>query len=302
VNREGIVLSRAGGVYRVFSDGELLAASLRGRVKQHSADKVLVGDRVSLLVHPDRSATVEGVLPRDSLLRRRSPGKRMAVRAVAANLDQVVIVGSARRPDWEPALIDRFIVVAEANALPVAVVMNKLDLAPDAIALLAPYRQAGYETVATSAAEGRGLDELRERLTGRVSLFTGPTGVGKSSLLNAIQPGLGLRTGEVSVRAGSGRHTTVSAEMHPFSPGGFVVDTPGLRDIGLWAVEPADVAGAFPEIARFSGRCRFDNCRHQEEPGCAVREAADRGDIPATRLESYRRLLSEALDAARERR
>ena len=288
-----------GGRYQVLCDEETLVASLRGRVKLRSVDKVLVGDRVTLALQEDGSATVEGVLPRRSLLRRRTPGGGRGVRAVAANIDQIVAVGAVRRPDWNPFLMDRFLVVAEANQLSALVVANKSDLDGGASALLEPYRLAGYPTLVVSATLGNGVDALRQHLVGRVSLFTGPTGAGKSSLLNAIQPGLTLRTGEVSHRRGAGRHTTVSAEMHPLSGGGFVVDTPGLRDIGLWGVEPSEVADAYPEFRQFSGQCRFDNCRHLEEPGCAMVAAVERGVIGGPRLESYRSLLREALSAAR---
>ncbi|MBI4420131.1 MAG: ribosome small subunit-dependent GTPase A [Gemmatimonadetes bacterium] len=297
--REGIVLSRVGGRYRVFDAGETVLASIRGRMKQERGERVLVGDWVTIDVHPNGSATIEGVKPRRSLLRRRSPGKASGVRAVAANVDQVIVVGAARNPDWDPQLIDRFIAVAEANELPPVVVINKADLDPDAESRLEPHRRAGYETVVTSGVNRVGLDRLRALLSHRVSLLAGPTGTGKSSLLNALQPGLRLRTAPVSRRAGTGRHTTVSAEMHPFAGGGFVVDTPGLRDIGLWGVSPADVAAAFPEFARFGPDCRFDNCRHLVEPECAVVAAVERGDLAATRLDSYRRLLAEASRAAR---
>jgi ribosome biogenesis GTPase len=178
-------------------------------------------------------------------------------------------------------------------------VANKSDLDGGADALLEPYRLAGYRTLVVSAAQGHGVAALRQELEQRVSLFTGPTGAGKSSLLNAIQPGLRLRTAEVSRRGGAGRHTTVSAEMHPLLGGGFVVDTPGLRDIGLWGVAPEEVADAFPEFRRFSGECRFDNCRHAGEPKCAVVAAVGRGEITEQRLDSYRRFLEEASKAAR---
>ncbi len=297
--REGMVLGQAGGRYRVFSNGELLLASLRGRMKQGHEGRVLVGDRVALAIHEDGSATIERVQRRESLLRRRTPGRRHGVRAVVANVDQVIVVGAVRDPEWDPYLMDRFVAVSEANQLPVVLVINKCDLQRECESLATPYQAGGYQVIHTSARTGMGLDELRRRLLGRVSVFTGPTGVGKSSLLNALQPGLSLRTGEVSRKSRAGRHTTVTAEMHPLDPEGFVVDTPGLRDIGLWGLELPDVVRAFPEIAAAGSGCRFDNCRHLGEPGCAVEPAVARAEVAASRLASYRQLLREALEAAR---
>lgn len=328
IRPEGVVLRRAAGRYQVFAGGDVLTASLRGRVKRGHEERVLVGDHVTLGIHRDGSVTIEGVKPRTSVLRRRTPGGRHGVGAVAANVDQVVVVGSTREPEWDPYLVDRFLAVSEANQLPVVLVMNKCDLgggrdghdghrglvAPDHDAgndggpsvasaesanLAAPYHAAGYDLLRTSARTGAGLDELRQRLTGRASVFTGSTGVGKSSLLNALQPGLKLRTRAVSERSGCGRHTTVTSEMHPVEPEGFVIDTPGLRDIGLWGLEPLDVAHAFPDVAAHAAHCRFDNCRHLSEPECAVEAACQRGELAASRLESYRQLLREALEAAR---
>lgn len=301
----GVVLSRAGGRYRVFSGGDLLTASLRGRVKHGDDDRILVGDRVRLGVHPDGSVTIEGVEPRTSVLRRRTPGRRRGVRAVAANVDQVVVVGSAHEPPWDPFLMDRFLAVSEASQLPVLLVINKCDLCAGAPApagpaeLAAPYAAAGYHVVPSSVRTGQGLDAVRSALLERASVLTGPTGVGKSSLLNALQPGLKLKTRAVSERSGSGRHTTVTAEMHRFEPEGFVIDTPGLRDIGLWGLEPPDVIHAFPDVAARGAGCRFDNCRHLGEPECAVEAACQRGELAASRVASYRRLLQEALEAAR---
>lgn len=279
------------------ADG-IVEASIRGRLKQ-GREQVLVGDAVSVRSHADGAVTIEDVQDRSTVLRRRTPGRAHGVRSVAANLDQVVVVGAVRDPDWDPHLIDRFIAVAAANALPIALVLNKCDLVDDCVPYGAPYVPTGYPLVYTSVPLRRGLDALRDLLAGRTSLLTGPTGVGKSSLLNALQPGLRLRTGAVSARSRAGRHTTVSAEMHPFAYGGFVVDTPGLRDVGLWGLEPEDVAAAFVELAAHSGACRFDNCRHLQEPGCAVAAAVARGEIASSRLDSYRRLLEETHVSAR---
>jgi ribosome biogenesis GTPase len=294
--RSGIVLSKTGGIYRVAIEGELFEASLRGRLKQ-GPHRVLVGDTVIIVEHDDGSLTIERIEPRSGVLIRRSPGKQRGVRAVAANLDQVLVVGAAADPIWDQRLIDRFVVVAEANGLSTIVVVNKADLVESTEHLVAPYQAAGYCTLVTSVSEKTGLDEFATRLRGHVSLLTGPTGVGKSSLLNAIQPGLSLRTRPVSERTRGGRHTTVAAEMFPLDSGGFVVDTPGLRDVGLWRIEPSEVSNAFPEMRALRGTCRFDDCRHLEEPGCSVVEAAKNGTLDSTRLDSYRVLLQEAIDA-----
>lgn len=301
MTQTGFVLSRAGGRYEVLSGNERVEASLRGRMKQDE-ERVLVGDEVELGRQDDGALTIERILPRRSLLRRRNPGRSRGVREIAANLDQVLVVGAAVSPDWSPQLMDRFIVVGEANDLRVIIVINKIDLVqpePAAEELAAPYRSIGYEVHLTCAASGRGIAGLRESVAGHTSLVMGPTGVGKSSLLNALEPGLSLRTGAVSHRSRAGRHTTVSAEMHPLAGGGFVVDTPGLRDIGLWGMDPLDVRHSFPEIARASAGCRFPDCRHLTEPGCAVRDETGAGRVSATRLDSFHTLLKEAEEAAR---
>jgi ribosome biogenesis GTPase len=292
--REATVLAIVGGRYRLYDAGEVFEASLRGRFKQASDKRVLVGDRVVVDVQDDGVATIEDVQSRHSVLKRRTPGKRRGIRNIAANIDQVVVVGSAADPSWDPHMIDRFVAVAEANSLSSLIVINKADLVQEVAQLAEPYHAAGYPVIVTSVPEHRGLDELRVKLEERVSLFSGPTGVGKSSILNALHPGLKLRTGEISARSRTGRHTTVAAEMHPFGGAGFVVDTPGLRDVGLWALGPLEVIQSFPEFARFAGQCRFDNCRHLAEPGCAVVAASQRGDFSESRLRSYRKLLEEA--------
>jgi ribosome biogenesis GTPase / thiamine phosphate phosphatase len=290
----GTVLRARGGDYLVDTvDGETHTASLRGRLKieQRTGDRVVAGDRVRLLLHEDASCTIEHVDDRRSQLTRRARGRgHPRARVMIANVDQVVIVVAVARPEPRLRMIDRFLVLAETNDLPAFIVVNKTDLA-DAAAIAArfrPYDHAGYPVVATSVIDGQGLEEFRERLCGRESVLTGPSGVGKSSLLNAIEPGLGLRIGAISEVVGKGRHTTVTAELIPLSCSGYVGDTPGLREVGLWAVDPETLDSAFPEFRPFLGTCRFGNsCTHVHEPDCAVREAVVEGQIDGGRFESY---------------
>ncbi|HXV85319.1 MAG TPA: ribosome small subunit-dependent GTPase A [Gemmatimonadales bacterium] len=293
---DGTVLSMHGGCYRVLVDGREVVATLRGRLKQRR-DRVVVGDRVAIAAGRSGSWTIECQRARTSVLRRMRPGGHRGTRVVAANVDRVVVVGAADCPAWDATLMDRFVAVAEANRLPVVIVINKCDLHPDPGSLGAPLRGAGYPVHYTSALDRRGLDQLSEILAASVSLLTGPTGVGKSSLLNALEPGLQLRTQPVGRRRG--RHTTVAAELHRVGRKGLVADTPGLQDIRLGGMAPREVAHAFPEFRAYVGQCRFDNCRHQEEPECAVVQAAQRGDINWSRLCSYRMLLTEVTEAGR---
>jgi ribosome biogenesis GTPase / thiamine phosphate phosphatase len=290
----GTVLRARGGEYLVDAeDGETRTASLRGRLRleQRTGDRVVAGDRVRILLHNDGSCTIEHVEDRRSQLARRAPGRgHPRARVMIANVDQVVIVVAAARPEPRLRMIDRFLVLAETNGLPAFIVVNKADL-PEADTIAArfqPYDLAGYPVVATSVIDGHGLEEFRERLCGRESVLTGPSGVGKSSLLNAIQPGLGLRIGAIGEAAGKGRHTTVTAELIPLSCSGYVGDTPGLREVGLWAVDPDSLDTAFPEFRPLLGTCRFGNsCTHVHEPDCAVRDAVAEGRIDSGRFQSY---------------
>lgn len=293
------MLAKAGGRYRIFREGAEHVASLRGRFKQDTGEQVLVGDRVDASFHVDGSVTIEAVRPRRSVLRRRTPGRRKGIRPVAANLDLVLVVGSAARPAWDPAMVDRFVSVAVASDLEPLIVINKADLAEGAFELGGAYRRAGFAVLVVSAETGDGIAELRAAVAGRTALLTGSTGVGKSSLANRLEPGLELRTSPVSGRTGVGRHTTVVAEMYATADGGFLVDTPGLRDIGLWGLERQDVERAFPDVAEAAAECRFDDCRHRGEPSCAVRLAAESGTLPSERLASYHRLVEEAEAASR---
>jgi ribosome biogenesis GTPase len=210
-----------------------------------------------------------------------------------ATIDQVVVVFAAAHPEPRLRMLDRFLVLAESNELGAVVVVNKVDLVPgdEVRARFGPYEAAGYPVVYASARTGEGLEELHSLLCGRVSVLTGPSGVGKSSLLNEIEPGLALRTGAVSEAVGKGRHTTVTAELLPLGCGGYVADTPGLREVGLWGTPVEELDHYFPEFQPYLGQCRFGfGCSHTHEPGCAIRAAVESGEIPVERYESYRAL------------
>lgn len=287
----GTVLEREGSTYRVLTVQGEVRAVLRGKLKRDTP-KVVVGDRVVL--DPGDAAGTHGiaaVLERRSLLARRVPEGR-GLRPVVANPDQVVVVSASRDPVPIPQLLDRLLVVAEANHLPARVVLNKIDLAP-AMELAERFRKAGYPVHLTSARTGEGVDELRAALAGKASVVTGPSGVGKSSLLNALEPGLKLRTGAISRRVRRGAHTTVGAVMVPFGEGGFLVDTPGFSEVGLWGLEVGELAHCFPEFRPLAEKCRFPDCSHVHEPGCAVLAAVEQGEVAADRHASYRALRDE---------
>lgn len=297
----GTVLRALSGFYTVVvEDGTLIEARLRGRMKKErqASDIAVIGDRVSVELLADGTGAIDGVEPREHRFSRRQPGPRGSWRedVMVANADLVVAVFACARPDPNPRLIDRFLVVAEHNEVPAVLVANKVDLvgADAARRLFAPYERIGYEVIHTSAKAGVGLDALRERLAGHLSIVTGPSGVGKSTLLNAIQPGLQLLTGEVSEALQKGRHTTTHAELlrldHP--SGGYVADTPGIRELGLWQIPPTELARAFPDFRAHLGACAFNDCSHLHEPRCGLRAAVHAGEVSADRYDSYRRMLT----------
>ncbi len=294
----GTVLEREGSVYRVDTAGGEVRAVLRGKAKVDTP-RVVVGDRVRLEPEPTGEVYgIVGVEPRVTLLERRVPEGRGS-RPVAANIDQVFVVTSSVDPAPIPQLIDRLLVVAEANSIPAAVVVNKVEVDPGG-ELIDRCRAAGYTVFPTSARTGQGIEEFAGALLGRTSVVTGPSGAGKSSLLNAVQPGLKLRIGEISRRVRRGKNTTVSAVMLPLEAGGFLVDTPGFSEVGLWGIIPRELASCFPEMRPFIGECRYADCRHLTEPGCRIQAAVETGEIRSDRLESYRVLLQELESAPEE--
>ena len=300
---KGIVLSGTGGVWRVHlrDDRRTVEASLRGRLKKTGEEtpglKLAVGDEVRVESGKHDDWSIVEILPRRSQLARRSPGAGYGERVLAANVDQVIVVFAAVKPEPHPRMLDRFLVIAEANELPARIVINKIELADRAATekMFSPYAAAGYEVHYVSVKQRIGLEPLHDAFAGRVSVLTGPSGVGKSSLLNATFPGANLRVGEISESVNKGRHTTVGALMLelPGDDKGFVVDTPGLREVGLWEVPADRLDQCFPEIRAHTDECRFGDCRHVHEPDCGVREAVTRGEISAARYESYLMLLDD---------
>ena len=272
-------------------------AQARGRLMGPTkalGNAVVVGDRVAASREADRVLITE-VEPRRNTFSRRAAGERVAQQVVAANLDQVVLIASIAEPVFNPGLADRILAQARHDGLPARLVLNKVDLdrAHEAGTILEAYARAGHPTHAACARSGQGVDAVREACRGSRSLFVGHSGVGKSTLLNALDPGLELLSGHVNLKTGKGRHTTTAAWLLRSGDGLELIDTPGMRSFGLWGVGPSDLAGAYPEFEPYLGHCRFGDCGHRTEPGCAIRAAVESGAIDARRHASYLQLRAE---------
>lgn len=315
----GMVVRKGRGQYLVLVDGKNIPCSISSRLRKKLiyptaapsslhhrvqrvdeidvVDPIAVGDYVTVIDAGDGTGVIHEVLPRQSQVSRKDEGDVPLEMVQAANVDQVMIVFAAARPEPKWNLLDRYLVSAEASNLPAVICMTKLDLVNEASleAELAAYRQIGYQVLLTSASSGGGIDEARQVLAGHISILMGKSGVGKTSLLNAIQPGLGLRVSQVGKgEVGKGRHTTTTMQMFPLEAGGAVVDTPGMRSYSLWDVDPYELAMFFPEMKSYLGQCQFQsNCLHDNEPNCAVRKAVTAGKISLRRYQSYIKLLNE---------
>lgn len=292
VNREnlveGIVVRAYSGYYYVHDSREEWECILRGRFR-HEKQQVLVGDRVELKPRHGHAGVIEKVLPRRTAL----------VRPPVANVDQAVIVFAIRNPDPNPGLLDRFLITASMNNIEPLICFNKVDLTKDGhVELLSRYQES-YRVAVTSARTGRGLDQLREALRGRVSVFAGPSGVGKSTILNALMPDLRLKTGEISDKLKRGKHTTRHVELIALPEGGLVADTPGFSSLDLPDLKPEELSGYFPEIVAYGDGCYFTGCLHHKEPRCAVKEAVDAGRIELARYQQYLEFLEELKDRKR---
>lgn len=284
------------GMCRVSLNGQIVLCRLRGSLSAEETgfmNVVAVGDKVIITEDGQGGGVVEAVLPRRNVLARPDTFYSHLRQILAANVDQLLIVASWRQPHLWPELIDRYLITAGLNDITPIICINKVDLAENRQELdiyLKPYRILGHNLILTSVVTGDGLQELGDMLSGKITVLSGMSGVGKSSLLSAIQPGFELRTHEVSDASGEGQHTTTQAVMLPFGDDGYVVDTPGIREFGLSELERSELAEFYPEFLRFTNFCRFGNCSHIHEPDCAVREAVAKGQIAEWRYHNYRKL------------
>jgi ribosome biogenesis GTPase len=318
---EGMIMKKSTGYWLVQTTqgpfdctlaAQLCAAARTGKASRSNGpvnedQYAALGDRVQVRQTGTAQGVIETILPRRNQFWRRAaqakPGQHAAGQVIAANLDQVIPVFAATDPAPHWNMLDRYLVSAEAAGIPAQIVISKLDLMEqlpvdeqaELEAALADYRRIGYAVYKVSAYQQRGLEELHALLQGRTSALLGKSGVGKTSLLNAVQPGLGQRVSAVSAYTGKGRHTTTHLELFPLSGGGALLDTPGVREFGLWGVEDEDLAWYFPEMRPYLGQCRFGaDCRHADEPGCAVRKAVMTGAISPRRYKSFMHLQDES--------
>lgn len=292
------VVRATGSWYDVLHDGETVRCRIRGRLRLkgvRSTNPVVVGDEVACEADEGGDYVIADILPRRNYVIRRASNLSKESHIIAANVDQALLMASLRSPETPTEFVDRFLVTCEAYKVPVTILLSKLDL-QDAEAVAefrAVYEGAGYRVLEVSVREGRGVEEVRELLAGRTTLVSGNSGVGKSTLIQAIDPSLDIRTGEISESHHKGRHTTTFSTMYPLAGGGAVIDTPGIKGFGLIDIDEAELWHYFPEMMRVAPACRFYNCTHTHEPGCAVREAVERGEVARSRYESYLKIRDE---------
>jgi ribosome biogenesis GTPase len=293
----GVVTAVYGPLVRVQVAADPFVVPFRRRLRWHDAkgdERLVVGDRVVLEGNPP-DLVVSEVEARQTILGRRSPGEQRS-RVIAANVDQAVVVLAAVTPQPNPRLLDRLLAACHHAGIRPIVCFNKIDQGTEAIdVFIGDYQDAGYEILLVSARTARGLGSLTRAVTGHTTLFCGPSGVGKSALLNAIHPGYRLREGSISEATGKGKHTTTTAQLLPLPGLGFVVDTPGLKEFGFWDFGSAELSACFPEIVRLAPGCVFANCSHVEQEGCAVGDAVRGGALSSRRYTSYLALHSELI-------
>ena len=297
---KGIVIESTGSWYKVDIDGTIHDCRTRGRLRLkgfRSTSPVVVGDRVEVEFTEAGEGMIVAIEPRSNYIIRKASNLSKESHIIAANVDAAAIVVTLTAPVTAPEFIDRFLVTCEAYKVPAVIILNKIDIArsmPDELAAFRDvYTKAGYRIIECSALTGEGVDEVVELLRGKTTLFSGNSGVGKSTLVNAIEPSALAKTGEISEAHLQGKHTTTFSHVYPLSFGGRIIDTPGIRGFGLIDIKPEELYHYFPEIMNHSKGCKFYNCTHTHEPHCAVTEAVAQGLISMSRYESYLKILDD---------
>ncbi len=291
--KRGLIIKAQSGFFTAETGEGLIVCQLRGKLKQGRAigDIVALGDYVHLTVLADGSGVIETVEERKQAIVRLDPRPQGVYQQVLlANADQAVFVFACANPNPKLRMLDRFLVITEKQKIPAVIIANKIDLVENAKELFSVYESIGYRVIYTSTKTGVGVDELKAQLQNKVSALAGPSGVGKSSLLNEIQNGLGLAVNEISTAMNKGRHTTVTRQMFALDGGGYVADTPGWKSLALWDTEAEEMDAYFPDLRDLVPHCQFSDCSHKHEPGCAVLAALKAGTVHPERYESYVRL------------
>lgn len=299
---QGLVIKNTGSWYTVKTvEGSVVECKIKGNFRLkgiRSTNPVAVGDHVEIELNSQNTAFITAIGDRKNYIIRKSQNLSKQSHIIAANVDQAFLVVTVERPQTSTTFIDRFLATAEAYSVPVVLVFNKTDLLDDSLMryqrmMTDLYETVGYKCVAVSAETGEGMDELMEMLRDRITLLSGHSGVGKSTMINRLLPGVNLRTAEISDAHNTGMHTTTFSEMLPLPGGGYIIDTPGIKGFGTFDMEPEELTSYFKEIFRFSKDCRFSNCTHTHEPGCAVLKAVEDHYIAASRYQSYLSMLDD---------
>jgi ribosome biogenesis GTPase len=303
---QGTIIKSTGSWYLVrTAEGLVWNCRIKGKFKLKDyklTNPVAVGDIVKFDTEKEEGhGIITDIQPRNNFVLRRSTRQKHFMHLIACNVDQAFVIVTIKRPNIKPGFIDRFLLTTESYNIPTYIIFNKCDIydAEDLElyeALKVIYKNAGYQTMLVSAENGQGLDELKALLKDKTTLISGHSGVGKSSLVNAIQPQFELRTGDISGITDKGMHTTTFAEMFELDFGGRIIDTPGIKELGFLNMEPKDVSHNFPEIFAFSPKCKYSNCLHINEPHCAVKAAIEKGEIHSLRYQSYLSIMEEVMD------
>ena len=299
----GLVIKNTGSWYTVKTDdgGQLIDCKIKGNFRLkgiRSTNPVAVGDRVTIIPNAEGTAFITAIEDRRNYIIRKSSNLSKQSHIIAANVDQAFLVVTVNYPQTSTTFIDRFLASAEAYRVPVTLLFNKTDLLSEEELryqkmMIDLYDNVGYQCLAISAETGEGIDKVMDMLTGKVTVLSGNSGVGKSTLINRLLPGVNLRTSDISDAHNSGMHTTTFSEMIPLPLGGYIIDTPGIKGFGTFDIEPEELTGYFKEIFRFSKECRFSNCTHTHEPGCAVLKAVEEHFISQSRYQSYLSMMED---------